>query len=737
MGINDFLPRLPGGDRFLYSFYERRLEGQRVPFDAAGALWQFASRHASDFLRGNHTPALIEWARFLNYIRSICGWKLIVYFDGRKNVEKCFEDERRLDRAAKARDANDLRGQVKNTPEYIAKAVYICKFFRVEHAVSAYEADPQVAHDALARSSTLMTGDSDLLAYGPPDFDSGESPRLGKVILVKAYLSDVHRVIDLAADTEEGEFPLFDLFRKHGRIAFQLYAGCSGCDFTKHRSGIPGIGYARFVHLATQVDGPLTADSLAAIIWDNESELATAADLPSEDHVSLHLQRIVDIYTRGKVYDDSASIIGFDGSVVKRSTPLFKKHVLGDVNSQTLEHFDDSLVQEIRSLDCAQLLHCSVANASTIRGVHLPRNKSVEQCNVSELRDFVAARGGKISLNKPELVETSKSYSFLEAQVPKQYVDRCPDPNGTLYASVSTSCTRSVRSILSELKTTFDSTTDAPAIRDLVADAHRLLELNLFDEKYDNISRVAPELKEGLIYKTFGHIGSSITEKNIGDALTRCWYKKEATYHALAFVPDAHRVMIVSKAIASMKRDEKTRNKTDEGEAPKKQEYLLIMELEYVPTDQHSHGHALGVFTKVLRAYCTSCVAGQGSCRHIAERLWYQYHYWTPDRLGIDRPCTLDKCSWAPGSKALKSDVRMKIHEQQTVKFMPSLKAQNEKTQRGVKRDCTEGIDGNYQLYVSAAKQRHRSGRFTRERCAPLFKLLREQGCPGDEEDVE
>ncbi|KAL7525428.1 hypothetical protein ACHAWF_002345, partial [Thalassiosira exigua] len=274
MGINDFLPRLPGGDRFLYSFYERRLEGQRVPFDAAGALWQFASRHASDFLRGNHTPALIEWARFLNYIRSICGWKLIVYFDGRKNVEKCFEDERRLDRAEKARDANDLHGQV--------------------------------AHDALAHSSTLLTGDSDLLAYGPPDCDSGKSPRLGKVILVQAYLSDVHRVIDLAADTEDGEFPLFDRF--------------PGC-------GIPGIGYARLVHLATQVDGPLTADSLAAIIWGNESELATAADLSSEDHVSRHLQRIVNIYRRGKVYDDSASIIGFDGSVVKRSTPLFKKHM--------------------------------------------------------------------------------------------------------------------------------------------------------------------------------------------------------------------------------------------------------------------------------------------------------------------------------------------------------------------------------------------------------------------------
>ena len=83
----------------------------------------------------------------------------------------------------------------------------------------------------------------------------------------------------------------------------------------------------------------------------------------------------------------------------------------------------------------------------------------------------------------------------------------------------------------------------------------------------------------------------------------------------------------------------------------------------------------------------------------------------------------------------LNSDVRMKIHEQQTVKFEPSLEAQKEKTERGKKRDCTEGNDGGYSVYVSAAKQRHKSGRFTAERCARLFELLREQGCPKDDSD--
>ena len=434
----------------------------------------------------------------------------------------------------------------------------------------------------------------------------------------------MHRVIDLTSEEEKGKYPLYDIYREHGRIVFQFYAGVAGCDFTEHRRGIPGIGYQSFIKLASDVSEGLNAATLARKIWDLHPKLSKDADLPSEGHVARHLQRIVDIYTRGQVYDTDANSVDLSNALVRRATPAFKRHMKGELNSRSLEEFDGDLREQLNSLDCAQLLHRSAADASTIRGVRLPTDKTVDQCNVSELRDFVAARGGKISLTKPHLVKATKAYSFLAAQVSKRYVDRHPDPNGTLFVSASTSCTRFVRDILSELNSKFARATDAPSISSLVADAYELFEANLFDDKYDNISRIAPELKEGLIYKSFGHIGSIITEKNIGDALRRCWYKKEATYHAIAFVPNANHVCILSKAIASMARDEKTRNKTDDGEAPKKQEYLLIMELEYAPTDEHSHGHALGVFVRVLRTYCTACVAGQGdSCRHAPERLWY------------------------------------------------------------------------------------------------------------------
>ena len=90
--------------------------------------------------------------------------------------------------------------------------------------------------------------------------------------------------------------------------------------------------------------------------------------------------------------------------------------------------------------------------------------------------------------------------------------------------------------------------------------------------------------------------------------MRRCFYDNETTYHALAFVPGTNRVIILSKCHASMARDEKTRNSTDEGEPPKKKEYLLIMELFYDKTIDIEVGHNLGIFTHMGRSYCTACI---------------------------------------------------------------------------------------------------------------------------------
>ena len=53
----------------------------------------------------------------------------------------------------------------------------------------------------------------------------------------------------------------------------------------------------------------------------------------------------------------------------------------------------------------------------------------------------------------------------------------------------------------------------------LVGEAYYLFKDGLFYSSYANISRVALEMLESFIYRTFGHIDQSIEEKNIGDAL--------------------------------------------------------------------------------------------------------------------------------------------------------------------------------------------------------------------------
>ena len=71
---------------------------------------------------------------------------------------------------------------------------------RVAVVTASYEADPQVVAHALEKNLVPVTGDSDLLAYGPPNDDAA----LKKLVVVKKYGCDLHRVIDLEATTKEG-----------------------------------------------------------------------------------------------------------------------------------------------------------------------------------------------------------------------------------------------------------------------------------------------------------------------------------------------------------------------------------------------------------------------------------------------------------------------------------------------------------------------------------------------------
>lgn len=720
MGIRDLLPHLPGGEtaKYLYDFNELDMNKEAVAFDVAGALWECASNYPVDYLGGNHDPALTDVAHLIQNLRSICEWKMVVWLDGMENAAKGPEIARRKARSIAAKVRNDLRGQIKNTPEYIAKARVLFQFLNVKTGVAAYEADPQVAYESITRHLTVVTGDSDLLAYGVNE----------KLIVVSSYKTQKYRVIDLNADVQPGEYPLLDLYHKYGCIVFQLYAACRGCDFTAAPSGISGVGYEMFIELAEQIEGGLTAKSFALSLWNNKKDIAERNNFTAVGDVEDYMQSIVDVYALGLVYDEQSNIIDMTGKRVVEYTSQSLRHMRGEVDSRTGDEHGEELLQYLRGMDCSQFIAKTAADTSTIRGVHLPNDLTPSQCNVSTLRDFLAARGGTISMAKDELVTAARCHQFLERQVPRKYVDRNPDRNGLYYKNINTSSTRSIGQILHDLASGVSTIPSGTSlVHDLIREAHELYNQGLFDDQYDNIARVAPELKPGFIYTQFGHIGASKEEKNIGDALRRCFYDNETTYHALAFVPGTNRVIILSKCHASMARDEKTRNSTDEGEPPKKKEYLLIMELFYDKTIDIEVGHNLGIFTHMGRSYCTACIAGFGNCRHRSERLWYQYHHWTDERLGIDRPTTLLACSWAKGGKPLVCDVRAKIYAQQTVKMEMTIEKQTAKIQRGVKRDCTEGTSCAYQVHLSSKKQVKQSKRFTKERCKKLFDLLRNE----------
>jgi len=97
-----------------------------------------------------------------------------------ENPFKGYENRRHQTRQSEARTFSNLRGQLSNAPKYISKAHAVCKFFNINASSAAYEVDHQTVAFALDNSTTVITGDRDLLAYG-----GAESPALEEITLSK------------------------------------------------------------------------------------------------------------------------------------------------------------------------------------------------------------------------------------------------------------------------------------------------------------------------------------------------------------------------------------------------------------------------------------------------------------------------------------------------------------------------------------------------------------------------
>ena len=114
------------------------------------------------------------------------------------------------------------------------------------------------------------------------------------------------------------------------------------------------------------------------------------------------------------LYDDEGNIIDIAGLLVEEASEVSSKHMKGFLNTRSREPLDPSLQKELLELDCSQLLFSTTADASEIRGVNLPCGKRPDQCSISVLRDFIAARGGRISENKPQLIKIVKQHLLLD-----------------------------------------------------------------------------------------------------------------------------------------------------------------------------------------------------------------------------------------------------------------------------------------------------------------------------------
>ena len=238
-------------------------------------------------------------------------------------------------------------------------------------------------------------------------------------------------------------------------------------------SGPPPIGFNKFLTLANKINDSLTAHRFAKVIWEEANDIASAAEFESVLQVQEHLQNIVDIYTTGEVYDPDANIISINGTLKHATNTKTKSYMAGSIHSRLLDQFNTCLMNKLYNLDCSQLLHLSVADVSTVRGVNMPAGKPGEQCTVPQLCDIIGARGGKLALNKKDLVSTVKQYYFLKREVSKTYVDRNPNHNVSTYADVDTNSTRSIGTILTDLNAKSSICADAIAFRGLIEDTHR------------------------------------------------------------------------------------------------------------------------------------------------------------------------------------------------------------------------------------------------------------------------
>ena len=714
------MKELPGGDpstdtRKGFSTIDFLADGKvQADLDAGTLVFVCALRHRQEYEAGVYLPATREFLRMMILLRKVHKWSFRVVFDGVPPPEKRYEHERR----------NQQDG-LRITSLFEAHCIHVCKRMNIPYIVAASEADVQVCKH-LDYNGVAITRDSDILAYGNL-----------RVLLIDSYGKEEYRFIDMRTPLTEDvieKYPLYYHYTRHGPRVLYFWAAVMGCDFTKQANGISHVGRSRIMaalHSLRHLTHA-TNEQFAEALWNN---LTTGYQHKhSIMSILTEINRIQKFFTRDATYyDDACHVKNLAGQVVELPCRRNHQHMKGENHPRTKEPYSTAESEALQMLAPHNLLHNSCADRTKIRGLSFPQGKSsVKELKVDELKAMIIARGGSVTdkegnaMRKEALSRMVEAYLSMENQNTKHTVffDRSRDKNG-IFSSVDiskrTSVPDSIRALLRI--DTFE-----PALKSFFTDILRLFEQDRFTDDWNTIVLEAPEVTEKMIHNAFIHVGLSENQKNIVSGLKSVMELDKVVYHAIAHSEDGSSLYVLSKQRASMLKNQQTRKDTGYGERPEAKEYLVMAQLMVEPTTDPSHGHTLGLCTRVQRSYCAECKAGFGMCYHRAGLLWMQMLHWGEGRP-TEKPATSDYCSWIPGSRTQRTCSTIQPAYAAVREKLPTSNAMAAaKTKRSQKKAMWEGLPATYDIYGGNERKRATLDDpeyLSKARIEKLFKCLR------------
>jgi hypothetical protein len=328
----------------------------------------------------------------------------------------------------------------------------------------------------------------------------------------------------------------------------------------------------------------LDSKSFAEALRANATNVVCASY--SVKYIQRELDRVSNWFTSGGTfYDESGNIISISGAPVMPASPTTNNHMLGKSNPKTGKAYTaDELKQQTQQVQCHNLLHNSQVDRETLSGLSFPEGKtSLQQFTVVEMKKMIFNRGGQVtgrdekSMRADELRRELRAYMMLQDvnSMHRVYFDRDHSTNG-IFAKIDTGRGQSIGDILNNL---VNSREHRQADHKLFVEVHSLLSEGRFIEDFDMIAIEAPDLSEDFIKSSFIHIGDNEKQKNIRTALWKVIEMESVLYHSFAWGPDKTSIYVLSKQVASQKRDEKTRKHTDAGEKPLSEEYLVLAKI--------------------------------------------------------------------------------------------------------------------------------------------------------------